>query len=215
MKRLPERADYDRESVYRILDEGIFCHLGFVQDGQPYVIPTNYGRRGDELIIHGSAASRMLRHLEKGVDCCVTVTLLDGLVLARSAFHHSVNYRSVVILGRATTVDDPEQKMEMLRCLTEHIVPGRWDEIRPPNQKEMRGTTVLTLPLAELSAKVRMGPPADEEEDMELPVWAGVVPYSLLAGVPEADPELVPGITPPRYATHYRRPAEKDMNGHK
>lgn len=213
LRRLPDRASYDRETVYRILDEGIVCHLGFVKDNQPFVTPTNYGRLGDRLILHGSAASRTLRQLETGVECCVTVTLLDGLVLARSAFHHSVNYRSVMIFGRAVKIEAPADKVAALRALVEHIVPGRWGEVRVPSEKELRGTTVLAMPLKEASAKLRSGPPADDEEDMGLPVWAGVVPYALTAGQPLDDPRLIAGILPPDHVKHYRRPRESDMNG--
>jgi len=205
LRRLPGRGHHDRETIYRILDEGIVCHLGFVKEGQPFVTPTNYGRLGDQLILHGSAASRTLRQLETGVECCVTVTLLDGLVLARSAFHHSVNFRSVMIYGRAVKITDPGEKMDALQALVEHIIPGRWEGIRAPNEKEMRGTTVLSMPIEEASAKVRSGPPADDEEDMALPVWAGVVPYALTPGDAIDDPQLKTGILQPEYAKHYRR----------
>ena len=168
VKRLPKRGAYDRETVFKILDEGFVCHVGFVVDGQPYVIPTNYGRSGDTLYLHGSAASRMLRTLSEGIPVCVTVTLVDGLVLARSAFHHSVNYRSVVALGTARLVDDPREKREALRLFTEHIMKGRWDDIRQPSEQEMKATTVLALPLEEVSAKVRSGGPIDDEEDYAL-----------------------------------------------
>src|SRR3954467_15781118 len=182
--REPDRGVYDRETVYQILDEGFFCQVGFVADGQPFVIPTSYGRRGDSLYIHGSAASRMLRKLNEGVSVCVTVTLLDGLVLARSVFNHSMNYRSVVILGTAKLVDDPEEKLEALRTLSEHILPGRWDDARQPNEKELKATSVLRLPIEEFSAKVRTGPPMDDEEDYSFPTWAGVIPLEIAAGEP-------------------------------
>src|SRR5262245_16215109 len=171
LKRLPTRADYDRASIYQILDEGFICHVGFVVDGQPFVIPTGYARAGDRLYIHGSAASRMLRELEQGIDVCVTVTLIDGLVLARSAFHHSVNYRSVVVFGRASVVEEAEEKFAALHAFTEHVLPGRWNDVREPNEQEMKATLVLALPLAEASAKVRTGPPVDDEEDYALPIW--------------------------------------------
>lgn len=205
VKRLPKRGHYDVETVYKILDEGFVCHVGFVVDGQPYVIPTNYGRVGDTLYLHGSAASRMLRSLSAGIPVCVTVTLVDGLVLARSAFHHSVNYRSVVILGTATLVDEPTEKMEALRLFTEHIMKGRWDEIRWPNEQELKGTTVLALPLEEVSAKVRVGGPVDDEEDYSLPVWAGVLPLSQTTGAPVPDPRLKEGTPVPKYITNYSR----------
>ncbi|HSE96912.1 MAG TPA: pyridoxamine 5'-phosphate oxidase family protein, partial [Blastocatellia bacterium] len=172
LKRLPKRAEYDCAAIHRILDEGFVCHVGFSVDGQPYVIPTGYARVGDLLYIHGSVASRMLKALEGGIEVAVTVTLIDGLVLARSAFHHSMNYRSVMVFGRASVVDDPEEKMEALRALTEHIVPGRWGEVRWPNESEMKATLVLRLPIEEVSAKVRVGGPIDDEEDYALEVWA-------------------------------------------
>ncbi|HUA61369.1 MAG TPA: pyridoxamine 5'-phosphate oxidase family protein [Verrucomicrobiae bacterium] len=184
VKRLPKRGVYSRDEIYAILDEGFVCHVGFVDAGQPYVIPTNYARRGDEILLHGSAASRMLRGLETGIDVCVTVTLVDGLVLARSAFHHSVNYRSVVILGKARLVSDPTAKRDALRCFTNHVVPGRWEEVRQPTEQELKATTVLTVPLAETSAKVRKGPPIDDEADLVLPIWAGVVPLRTVPGEP-------------------------------
>ena len=174
--RLPKRAVYDKAQVHAILDEGFFCHVGFTVDDQPYVIPTGYVRAGEKLYIHGSAASRMLRTLDQGIKVCVTVTLVDGLVLARSSFHHSVNYRSVVVLGTAQLVLDREEKMDALRRFTNHIVPGRWDEARVPNDQELKATSVLVLPMEEVSAKVRTGPPIDDEEDYEIPIWAGVVP---------------------------------------
>jgi uncharacterized protein len=170
VRRLPKRAVYDQAQVHAILDEGFLCHVGFSVDGQPYVIPTNYARSGEQIYIHGSAASRMLRTLQQGVDVCVTVTRVDGFVLARSAFHHSINYRSVVILGRARLVTDPHEKLEALHLFTNHILPGRWEEVRPPNEQELKATTVLALPLNEVSAKVRTGPPVDDEEDYALPV---------------------------------------------
>lgn len=205
VKRLPKRGKYDAETVYKILDEGFVCHVGFVADGQPYVIPTNYGRVGDKLYLHGSAASRMLRTLSAGIPVCVTVTLVDGLVLARSAFHHSVNYRSVVILGTATLVDEPTEKMEALRLFTEHIMKGRWDEIRWPNEQEMKGTLVLSLPLEEVSAKVRVGGPVDDEEDYAIPVWAGVLPLAQTTGQPIPDDRLKAGTPVPEYMAKYKR----------
>ena len=193
--RHPERAVYDRGQVNSILDEAWICHVGFVAGGQPYVIPTAYGRMGDRLYIHGSAASRMIRTLGSGVDVCVTVTLVDGLVLARSAFRHSINYRSVVVLGKARLVNEPGEKLEGLRCLTNHVVRGRWGQVRPPNQTELVSTSVLVLPLEEASAKVRSGPPKDIEDDFGIPVWAGVIPLRTEPGEPEADEHLLPGIS--------------------
>ena len=205
VKRLPKRGKYDADTVYKILDEAFVCHVGFAVDGQPFVIPTNFGRVGDTLYLHGSAASRMLRTLGQGIPVCVTVTLVDGLVLARSAFHHSVNYRSVVILGTAKLVEDPNEKMEALRLFTEHIMRGRWDEIRWPNEQEMKGTTVLALSLEEVSAKVRVGGPVDDEEDYSLPVWAGVLPLSQTTGAPVPDTRLNEGTPVPGYITNYSR----------
>jgi len=205
VKRLPKRGHYDRETVFKILDEAFVCHVGFVVDGQPYVIPTNFGRSGDTLYLHGSAASRMLRSLSEGIPVCVTVTLVDGLVLARSAFHHSVNYRSVVILGTAHLVSDPAEKMEALRLFTEHIMKGRWDDIRLPTDQELKGTTVLALPMEEVSAKVRTGGPVDDEEDYALPMWAGVLPLPVVAGEPIPDGRLNPKTEIPGYMKGYRR----------
>jgi uncharacterized protein len=203
--REPHRGVYDRETAYQILDEGFICHVGFVVDGQPFVIPTGYGRDGDNLYIHGSAASRMLRNLDKGVAVCVTVTLLDGLVLARSIFNHSMNYRSVVVLGTAMAVDDPEEKLTALRLLSEHIIPGRWAESRQPNEKEIKATLVLRLPIAEFSAKIRQGPAIDDDEDMTFATWAGVIPLEIVAGPPIQDEQLDPAIPTPKYASAYTR----------
>ena len=204
--REPDRAVYDREVVYRILDEGFLCHVGFVVDGQPFVIPTSYGRHDATLYIHGSAASRMLRQVTKdGVPVCITVTLLDGLVLARSVFNHSMNYRSVMILGKATLVDDPQEKLAALRTLSEHILPGRWEDARQPNERELKATSVLRVPIEEFSAKVRVGPPIDDEEDYSFPTWAGVVPLEMVAGKPIDDARLVVGKEVPLYAKQYSR----------
>src|SRR6266852_2787115 len=199
LKRRPQRGNYDREVINGILDEGFICHVGFIVDGRPFVIPTGYARVGEQLIIHGSQASRMLRALGQGIDVCVTVTLIDGLVLARSAFHHSMNYRSVVVFGRATVIENREDKLAALRALSEHMVPDRWDEVRAPNESELQKTTVLALPLAEASAKIRTGPPLDDEEDYKLEVWAGVIPLRLRAGDPISDPRLPSGIETPEY----------------
>jgi nitroimidazol reductase NimA-like FMN-containing flavoprotein (pyridoxamine 5'-phosphate oxidase superfamily) len=205
LKRLPKRGSYDRETIEAILDEGFICHVGFVSEGKPFVIPTGYARVGDRLIIHGSQASRMLRTLAQGVDVCVTITLIDGLVLARSAFHHSMNYRSVVVFGRATVVDDPDEKIAALRALSEHMIPGRWDDVREPNKLELKQTTVLSLPLTEASAKVRTGPPLDDEEDYKLPVWAGVIPLGMVAGQPFDDGRIPTKSEIPKYAAEYSR----------
>lgn len=188
--RLPNRGDYSRETIYGILDAAFLCHVGFIVDGQPYVIPTGYGRAGETLYLHGSAASRMLRTLAGGVDVCVTVTLLDGIVLARSAFHHSMNYRSVVILGKATPITGDAEKTEALRIISENIVRGRWEHVRKPSVQELKATAVLSLPIAEASAKLRTGPPLDEEEDYAFDVWAGVLPMKMTPGEPVPDPRL-------------------------
>jgi nitroimidazol reductase NimA-like FMN-containing flavoprotein (pyridoxamine 5'-phosphate oxidase superfamily) len=203
--READRAVYDREAVYRILDEGFLCHAGFVVDGQPFVIPTSYGRKEASLYIHGSAASRMLRQMKDGVPVCITVTLLEGLVLARSIFNHSMNYRSVVVLGKATLVDEPGEKLEALRILSEHILPGRWADSRQPNERELKATSVLRIPIEEFSAKVRQGPAIDDEEDYSFPTWAGVVPLEMVAGKPIDDARLLPGKEAPGYAKHYTR----------
>jgi nitroimidazol reductase NimA-like FMN-containing flavoprotein (pyridoxamine 5'-phosphate oxidase superfamily) len=192
--RLPERGVTDIEQIYAILDEGFVCHVGFTLEGQPYVMPMAYGREGDQLFLHGSVLSRLAMSLADGVPVSVTVTLVDGLVLARSAFHHSINYRCVVVLGRARALTAQADKMKALRCITNHAVPNRWAEVRPPNAEEMAATTVLALPLEEMSAKVRKGPPRDDAEDMELPVWAGVLPMQTRLGDPVADGELLPGV---------------------
>jgi len=205
VKRVPKRGAYDRETINAILDEGFICHAGFVVDGQPYVIPTGYGRVGDDLHIHGSAASRMLRNLAEGVDMCVTVTLLDGLVLARSAFHHSMNYRSVVILGKAELVTNADEKNEALLAISEQIIQGRWAEVRPPTEQELKATSVLRLPITEASAKIRTGPPVDDDEDYSLNVWAGVLPLTLTPGEPLADPKLGASIPVPDHVRIFKR----------
>ncbi|BAB76436.1 pyridoxamine 5'-phosphate oxidase family protein [Anabaena sp. FACHB-709] len=206
VKRVPKRANYESETIYQILDEGLVCQVGFVVDGQPVVIPTAYGRIGDTLYIHGSPASRMLKTLQQGLDVCVTVTLIDGLVLARSAFHHSMNYRSVVVFGKATLVEDAEQKLAALKAFTEHVILGRWEEVRSPNRHELAGTIVLSLPLTEASAKVRTGEPIDDEADYQIPVWAGQIPLKLTAATPINDSRLDSSIELPVYVNNYTRP---------
>ncbi|PYX83926.1 MAG: pyridoxamine 5'-phosphate oxidase family protein [Acidobacteria bacterium] len=203
--REPQRAVYEREAAYRILDEGFICHVGFSLEGQPFVIPTSYGRAGDNLYLHGSVASRMLRAMKEGVPVCVTVTLVDGLVLARSVFNHSMNYRSVVVLGRAAAVEDSAEKTEALRALTEHIVPGRWAGARQPNERERKATLVMRVPITEFSAKVRTGPPIDDEEDYSFPTWAGVIPLEMVAQTPVPDPKLDRGVAAPSYVRKYSR----------
>jgi len=205
VRRLPDRGKYDAESVYGILDEAFICHVGFVVEGQPYVIPTGFARIDDTLYIHGSAASRMLRTLADGVQVCVTVTLIDGIVMARSGFHSSMNYRSVVILGRAMPVEGRDEKLAALAAFSEQVMPGRWKDLRETTDAELKGTLVLSLPLTEVSAKVRSGPPKDDEADYALPLWAGVVPLKLTASKPIDDPRLPKGIEPPGYARNYKR----------
>jgi uncharacterized protein len=195
IRRLPERGAFDRATIYRILDEAFVCHLAFVVDGQPYAMPTGYARVGDALYFHGSAASRMVRQLSNGLPACCTVTLLDGLVLARSAFHHSVNYRSVVVLGTARLVEARDEKVGALRAFTDHVVPGRWAELRPITDQEVKGTSVLVMPIEEASAKIRTGPPRDDKDDLAWPVWAGVVPLVPSLGEPVADANVPPGVT--------------------
>jgi len=205
VKRMPHRGVYDREVINAILDEGLVCHLGFTVDSQPYVLPTIYARDAEQVLIHGSGASRMLRSVRSGIAVCATVTLIDGLVLARSAYHHSMNYRSVVILGTATEICDPAGKLAAMRMIVNHVVPGRWDAVRAPSDAEIRATMVLSLPLNEVSAKVRTGPPIDDEEDYSLTSWAGVLPLSLDAHAPIADPKLPAGIQTPSSVRFYRR----------
>jgi nitroimidazol reductase NimA-like FMN-containing flavoprotein (pyridoxamine 5'-phosphate oxidase superfamily) len=203
--REPQRGVYDRAAIYKILDEGFICHVGFAVDGQPFVVPTMYARVGDAIYFHGSAASRMLRNVSAGVSVCVTVTLVDGLVLARSVFNHSMNYRSVVALGKAMLVDAGAEKMEALHGFTEKILPGRWEEARQPNEKELKATSILRLPLTEVSAKVRVGPPEDDAEDYALGIWAGVLPMELKTGTPIRDERCDAGIAVPGYVSDYRR----------
>jgi nitroimidazol reductase NimA-like FMN-containing flavoprotein (pyridoxamine 5'-phosphate oxidase superfamily) len=205
LRRLPKRGVYDRAAVYGILDEGFICHVAFLLDSTPAIVPTAYGRSGDRLYIHGSVSSRMLKAAASGSDLCIAVTLVDGLVLARSAFHHSINYRSVILFGKAQPVTEIAAKREALRIVSDHIVPGRWDEVRPPVEREIAATTVLSVPLEEVSAKVRTGPPVDDEEDYDRPVWAGVLPLALVAGSPLPDERLGDGIEPSRCVTGWRR----------
>jgi nitroimidazol reductase NimA-like FMN-containing flavoprotein (pyridoxamine 5'-phosphate oxidase superfamily) len=197
VRRLPDRGTYDREAIHAILDEGLVCHVAVVADGQPYVLPMNFGRDGDRLLLHGSAASRLVRALADGAPACFTVTILDGLVLARSAFHHSVNYRSVVLLGRARPVVGDAAKTAALRLISEHLVPGRWEAVRPPNERELAATSVVEVPIEEASAKIRTGPPRDDAEDMAWPVWAGVLPVAVASGEPVRDGADGPAEVPP------------------
>jgi len=206
--REPERGVYDRATAYKILDEGFICHVGFIADGQPYVIPTSYGRKNDNLYIHGSAASRMLRQLDRGVPVCITVTLLDGLVLARSVFNHSINYRSAVIFGRGARIVDAAARLQALHAFTERLLPGRWQDARQPTEVELKQTTIVAVPIESASAKIRSGPPKDDEPDLDLPVWAGVLPLRLARGVPVADPQLGIEIAVPEYIRDYDRVSE-------
>ena len=203
VKRVPKHGHYDLETVYSILDAGLICHVGFAVEGQPFVIPTAYGRLENRLFIHGSPASRMLKSLQQGIEVCVTVTLLDGLVLARSAMHHSMNYRSVVLFGTAELVCDRAEKLQALHAFTEHVMPGRWAETREPNEPELQATTVLALPIEEASAKIRTGPPVDDAADYGLPHWAGIIPLSVQPGEPIVDPKLAEGIVLPDHVERY------------
>lgn len=205
VRRHPERGVYDRTAIDRILDEAVFCHVGFVVGGQPYVIPTIHARVGDVLYLHGSPASRLLRELAQGIDVCVTATLLDGLVLARSVYNHTLNYRSAVVLGRGRAVADAAEKLVALTALVEHVVPGRSADARGPNRKELAATSVLAVAIDEASAKVRAGPPKDFDDDLALPIWAGVVPVALRLGDPETDGQVPEGVEVPAYARGHPR----------
>ena len=208
LRRLPNRGSHERKVIHEILDGGLLAHVGFNINGQPFAIPTLFGRDGEKLYIHGSAASRMLRQLENGVPACVTVTLVDGLVLARSAFHHSMNYRSVVAFGTAKIIEDPVRKVEALRIISEHIIKGRWEDVRQPNERELKATAVLEFTVEEASAKVRTGPPLDDEQDYSLPVWAGILPLHLAGGTPVADERLISGTSLPEYALKHSNGAK-------
>lgn len=203
LRRLPGRGSHDWKTIGEILDAGFLAHVGFCVDHQPFVIPTLYGRDGRKLYLHGSAASRMLAKLETGIPACVTVTLVDGLVLARSAFDHSMNYRSVVAFGTAQKVADPVQKLKSLRLISEHLIAGRWADVRKPNEKELRATTVLEFAMQEASSKVRSGPPLDDENDYTLPVWAGVLPLEIKSRQPLPDDKLIAGAPLPDYVRRY------------
>jgi len=207
VKRIPDRGSYDRALVHAILDEGMICHVGIVSEGQPFVVPMAYARRGETLLLHGSSASRLLKSLAAGVPACVTVTHVDALVIARSTFHHSMNYRSVMALGTATPILEREAKLQALADLVEHLVPGRNPDARGPNEQELKATTILEFPLTEVSAKVRSGPPLDEEEDMGLPHWAGLIPMTTVFGAPVASPDLATGSAAPAYLVGYGRSA--------
>lgn len=205
VKRHAERGAYDRSTIYDILDAGLICHVGIVEDAQPFVIPTIHARMGDRLLLHGSPGSRLLRSIKNGAQLCVTVTLLDGLVLARSAMHHSMNFRSVVLLGKGSAIEDEDEKIQALRTISEHIVPGRWVEVRLPNAAELKMTTVIAIPIDEASAKIRTGPPVDDEDDYRLAVWAGVLPLQLMPQAPQPDDRLLEGVSIPEYVRQYQR----------
>lgn len=205
LRRLPKRGSHDSAVIYQILDSAFLAHVGFQQGGQPFVIPTLYGRERDKLYLHGSAASRMMRELETGVPACVTVTLVDGLVLARSAFHHSMNYRSVVAFGMACKIVAADKKICALRTISEHVIAGRWDDVRGPSEKELNATTVLEFFIEEASAKVRTGPPIDDEDDYALPIWAGILPLQMEADTPVPDPRLENGVKTPEHVLRYRK----------
>jgi nitroimidazol reductase NimA-like FMN-containing flavoprotein (pyridoxamine 5'-phosphate oxidase superfamily) len=215
LRRLPKRGSFDRAVVNAIIDGALICHVGFVHQGAPFVIPTLHVRIGDQLYVHGSAASRMLRSAAEGIPLCVTVTHIDGLILARSAFHHSINYRSAVILGTAREVVGDEEKTRVLHALVNHVVPQRWEEARPPYPKELAATSVLGMEITEASAKVRTGFGADDEEDYAMPIWAGVVPVKMTIGAPVPDERVMPGVTIPGYVTNYRLPDERGHNNGK
>jgi uncharacterized protein len=205
VRRLPERGWYERDLIYQIVDEALYCHVAFVQDRQPFVIPTIHARWDDTLVLHGAPASRLLKHIQAGEPVSVAVTLLDGLVLARSAFHHSMNYRSAVLFGRGRLLAAEEDKLRALEVLTEHLAPGRWKDVRRPTRQELKATWVAAIPIESASAKVRSGPPKDDAEDYALPIWAGVLPLQLVPQEPVADPQLGPDSAAPDYIVHYAR----------
>jgi nitroimidazol reductase NimA-like FMN-containing flavoprotein (pyridoxamine 5'-phosphate oxidase superfamily) len=199
VKRLPERGHYDAATIYPIIDAALICHVGFAIDGQPFVIPTLHARQGDTILLHGAKGSRMLRHIQSGGEVCITVTLVDGIVLARSVFHHSINYRSAVLFGTGALIEGEQARLQAMEAFTERLIPGRWQDARQPNALELKQTTIVAVPIASASAKLRSGPPGDEAEDYDLPVWAGVLPLQHIAGAPRPDPQLKPGIEVPDY----------------
>jgi len=199
INRLPSRSFYDKDTINQIIDEALYCHVSFVQINQPYIIPTIHARMNDRIVLHGAKGSRMLKHIAEGNEICIAITLMDGLVLARSVFHHSMNYRSVVIFGKGKLIENKVEKIEALKTITEHLIPGRWEDARKPNKKELNATTVVSIDIDEASAKIRTGPPKDDEEDYNLSVWAGVLPFSLEFASPQNDPKLNPGISLPHY----------------
>lgn len=204
VKRIPKRGAYDKETVYAIVDDALICHVGMIEEGRPVVIPTIHARDGDNLLLHGASTSRMLNHVGAGHDICVTVTHLDGLVLARSVFHHSMNYRSAVLFGKGALIEDADEKMKALEIFTEKLIPGRWDDARQPTPNESKATHIVSVPIDLASAKVRVGPPGDDDEDYSLDVWAGVLPMRTVFGELEADPLLKDGVAVPQYIEAYR-----------
>jgi nitroimidazol reductase NimA-like FMN-containing flavoprotein (pyridoxamine 5'-phosphate oxidase superfamily) len=205
VKRHPERGAYDSSVIYPIIDEALICHVGFIQDNQPYVIPTLHARQGDAILLHGAKSSRLLRHVEAGGEVCITITLLDGIVLARSVFSHSINYRSAVLFGRGHVILDDDMRMQALETFTERLIPGRWQDVRPPSEVELKQTTIVAVPIESASAKIRSGPPKDNQDDLELPVWAGVLPLHQVCGAAVADPQLGAETEVPEYIRNYRR----------
>lgn len=199
LNRHPERGSFDKETIYKIIDEVLYCHVSFLQDDKPFVIPTIHARMDDSIILHGAKASRMLKHISAGNEVCIAITLMDGLVLARSVFHHSMNYRSVVIFGKGEVVMEKEAKLNALHAITDHILPGRWEDARQPNEKELNSTTVVSIKIEEASAKIRTGPPKDDDEDYNLPVWAGVIPFIPMLSEPVRDPDQNENILLPDY----------------
>lgn len=205
VKRAPERGVYEREAIYNIVDEALYCHVGFVQDGQPFVIPSIHARDGDDLLLHGATSSRLIRHIQAGHEVCVAITFMDGLVLARSIYHHSMNYRSAVLFGKGRLLEGDEETLRALEVLSDHIMPGRWEDSRKPNYKELKATAVVSISIESASAKVRTGPPNDEDEDYDLPIWAGVLPIQQRFLDPENDPQLTQDIALPEYVRNYHR----------
>ena len=211
VKRHPERGHYDASIIYPIVDEALICHVGFVQDNQPYVIPTLHARQGETILLHGAKGSRLLQHVEAGGDVCIAITLMDGIVLARSVFSHSINYRSVVIFGKGMLITGEAERLRALETFTERLIPGRWHDVRPPNAVELKQTTIVAVPIESAVAKIRTGPPKDPEDDLELPVWAGVLPLHQAPGTPIADSQLKTGVEVPDYIQNYARLGTGDM----